>query len=418
MSVARLFAILLFAGSVTFAGNWPGWRGPAGVGLTDEKDLPLTWNGKTGENVLWKVSLERATGHSSPIVWGDRVFLTTSARETSQQEQAKEAPEHHLCCYQVSDGKLVWRTLIPPGKMTASNAVYAVPTPVTDGTVVVCWFGSAVMAAVNFDGRLLWRKERDGEFLKNPGLLNPGICSSLILFKDTVILLFDQGRGNGYVQGVDQKTGEVKWEQKRFKMQQNNSTPLLAQVNGKPQLVVAGTESLQGLNPANGEPIWWCKSWGFGASPVFGSGFVYADRGGNEPGLVVDPTGQGDVTATHVKWKNDKVPGEYSSPIIAGDHVYRISKPPIVWCWKLATGERVYSERLEGASSLASPIASADGRIYFASAEKSYVIKAGPKFEILATNDLGGSANGSSPAVSTGKLFVRGQEFLYCIGKK
>ena len=412
------FGILLVTCVRTDAANWPGWRGPTGCGFTDEKDLPLTWNGKTGENVLWKVSLEGTTGHSSPIVWGDRVFLTTAAKQTREQEEKKEIPAHHLHCYQVSDGRELWSTLIPPGKMTAGYAIYAVPTAVTDGKAVYCWFGSAVLAAVDFNGKKLWRTEREGEFLQNPNLLNPGICSSPILYQDTVILLFDQGRGNGFLQGVDKKTGDVKWEQKRSKMQQNNSTPLLATVNGKPQLIVAGSETLQGLNPANGEPIWWCKSWGFGASPAFGSGLVYADRGGNEPGITVDPTGTGDVTATHVKWKHEKVPGEYSSPLIAGDYVYRISKPPIALCWKLSTGEEIYSERIEGAAPLASPIATADGRVYFVSAEKSFVIKAGPKFEVLATNDLSGSANGSSPAVSGGKLFVRSNEFLYCIGKK
>ena len=154
-------------------GNWPGWRGPTGVGYADEKDLPLTWDAKTGENVLWKASLDGTTGHSSPIVWGDRVFVTTAAKQTREQEARKEVPEHHLVCYRAADGKLVWRTRIPQGKEPMGYAIYAVPTPVTDGKAVYAWFGSAVIAAVDLSGGLLWRHERPGPFH-----LNPGICQS------------------------------------------------------------------------------------------------------------------------------------------------------------------------------------------------------------------------------------------------
>jgi outer membrane protein assembly factor BamB len=384
------------------------------VGYTDQKDLPLTWDGKTGENVLWKISLKGTTGHSSPIVWGDRVFLTTAAKQDRQQEEKKEVPEHHISCYQAADGKLLWSTPIPQGKEPAGYAIYAVPTPVTDGKAVYAWFGSAVIAALDFDGKLLWRHERGGPFN-----LNPGICSSPVLYEDTVILISDQGRGQSWLQGLDKKTGEVKWERKRPKETYCNTTPLLLAIGGKPQLIVAGSNTLQGLNPANGEPIWWCKSWGFGPSPAYDGGLLFVDKVNGEPGSAVDPTGAGDVTATHVKWKLDKVPAEYSSPVISGEYVYRAHKPEGVTCRKLATGEQVYTEPLKGISILASPFATADGRIYFASGDKSFVIKAGPKFELLATNDLrGGGGNGSSPAVANGRIFIRGSETFFCIGKK
>jgi len=410
-------AVLLLFPAASRAGNWPGWRGPTGVGWTDEKDLPLSWNGKTGENVVWKVPLAGTTGHSSPIVWGDRVFITTAAKQTRQQEEKKEIPEHHLVCFQASDGKLVWRTPIPPGKMVEGYNIYAVPTPVTDGRAVYCWFGSAVMAAVDFEGKLLWRKEREGPFLQNPNLLNPGICSSPALYQDTVILQFNQGRGQGYVQAVDKKTGEVKWEQKQVKGGPCNTAPLVLDVRGKPQLIVAESEVLRGLDPAGGEPIWWCKGWGFGASPAYAAGLLYTEKG-NEPAQLVDPTGQGDVTATHVKWKVAKMPGDYASPIIVGEYIYKIQKEGVVACLKLATGEPVFTGELEGVSKLASPVATADGRLYFVSTGRSYVIKAALALEVLGTGDLRGSGNGSSPAVSGGRIFIRDFDFLYCLGKK
>ena len=396
---------LAFPG-VSLGGNWPGWRGPTGVGYTDEKNLPLTWDGKTNENVMWKASLADTTGHSSPIVWGGRVFVTTADKQTREQEENKEVPKHHLACYKTADGKLLWNTLIPPGKEPAGYAIYAVPTPITDGERIYAWFGSAVIAAVGFDGKLLWRHERPGPFK-----LNPGICSSPILYQDTVILISDQSNGNGFLQGLDKKTGEVKWEQKRTKVTYCNTTPLLLDVKGKSQLIVAGSNILQGLDPANGKPIWSCKSAAFGASPAYGSGLIYIDKGGDEPAACVDPTGRGDVTETHVKWQVSKSAGGYSSPIIVGDYVYKVREEGIIACLNLSTGEEAYTGRLDGLSKLASPIATADGRVYFISTEKSYVITAGPKLEILATNNLGGGNNGSSAAVSGGHIFVRDSDF-------
>ena len=408
------WAGLLFASSnVGWASDWPGWRGPTGVGYADEKDLPLKWDGKTGEGVLWKASLAGTTGHSSPIVWGDRVFITTAVKQTREQEEAKQVPEHHLTCYHVSDGKLLWRTTIAPGKEPAGYAIYAVPTPVTDGKAVYAWFGSAVIVAVDFDGKLLWRQERPGPFK-----LNPGICSSPAVYQDTVILISDQGRGNGFLQGLDKATGEVKWEQKRTKAGCCNATPLLLDVNGRPQLIVAGSDLLQGLDPANGQPIWWCKSLAFGASPAYGSGILYVDKGLDESAVAVDPTGQGDVNQTHVKWQIAKSPGDYSSPVIAGEHIYKVRKEGLIACLKLSTSEEVFAAELEGVSKLASPIATADGRIYFVSTGKSYVIKAGPVPETLGRGDLGGWGNGSSAAVSRGRIFVRDFDFLWCLGKK
>jgi outer membrane protein assembly factor BamB len=240
------------------------------------------------------------------------------------------------------------------------------------------------------------------------------VCSSDL----TVILLCDQGRGKGFLQGLDKKTGQVKWEQKRTKTSQNNTTPLLLTVKGKPQMVILGSEILQGLDPASGEPVWWCKTRGFGASPVYAKGLVYAAKGGDEPAVAVDPTGEGDVAKTHVKWQLPKLPGDYSSPVIAGDYIYQVQKEGIVGCLKLTTGETVFVERLDKVSKLASPIATADGRVYFVSTGTSYVIKAGPKLEILGGGNLGGWGNGSSAAVSGGRIFVRDFEFLYCLGKK
>ena len=141
------------------AEDWPQWRGPTGMGLTTESNLPRKWNAKTGEGIAWKASLAGTTGHSSPIVWQDRVFVTLAAAQSREQESRKEIPAHYLACFNIHDGKQLWRTSIAPGHEVAGYSIYASPTPTTDGKLVYCWFGSAVMAAVDFEGKQVWRHE-------------------------------------------------------------------------------------------------------------------------------------------------------------------------------------------------------------------------------------------------------------------
>jgi outer membrane protein assembly factor BamB len=150
---------------------------------------------------------------------------------------------------------------------------------------------------------------------------------------------------------------------------------------------------------------------------VLGGGLVYVDSGRGGPGVAVDPTGSGDVTKTHLKWTIGQVPEGFSSAVIVGEHLYRPHNPGVLRCWELATGREVYAERLEGISTSASPIATADGRLYFASAGRSYVVKAGPKFELLATNDLGEPSQ-ATPAVAGGRIYLKGTRSLFAIGKK
>lgn len=414
MPLPRIAAalILLFL-TVPTRGNWPAWRGPSHVGVTLEQNLPLRWDAKTKQNVLWKAEFPKTTGHSSPIVWGDRVFVTTAARQTQAEEKEKQIPDHHLRCFSAADGKELWATSIPPGKESMGHAIYASPTPCTDGKAVYVWFGSAVLAAVDFDGKILWRTERPG-----PYKLNPGIATSPILYNDTVLLLCDQSGGKGWLQAIDKSTGQVRWEQKREKRDVTNTTPVVIDVAGKPQLLIAASRQLEALNPATGELIWSCKARGFGSSPAYGSGLIFSDAGNGDTGVVVDPAGAaGDVTATHLKWQHEKSPSQYGSAVIAGDYVLRAHKGYIK-CWNLRTGDVVYDEPAEGVGYLQSPIVTADGLVYFASSNRTYVVRPGPKLDVLAVNKLDAGDNAASAAVSNGKLFIRGNGALFCVGAR
>jgi len=171
------------------------------------------------------------------------------------------------------------------------------------------------------------------------------------------------------------------------------------------------------VDPSNGAIIWWCAAQGDASSPAYADGVVFSDSGRGGKAVCVDPTGAGDVTKTHLKWTYPQIPEGLSSAIIVGGLVWRTHNPEILKCFKLSTGDLAFSERLPGVSTWASPFATADGRIYFASAGKSYVLKTGDKLDVLAVNEIG-EENRASAAVSDGKIFLRGDRNLYCIGSK
>jgi outer membrane protein assembly factor BamB len=413
----------LLISSASLAGDWPGWRGPTGLGYTDEKELPLKWDGKTGRNILWKTLLHggrkenpefSSPGWSSPIVWRDRIFLTTSvwpAGLTEKERRASLAAQHVLC-FRVSDGMQLWDTLVPSGKCVVNNFYhgYTVPTPVTDGKHVFALFGSGVVAALDFDGKIVWRDELP--HLKD---VDGGICSSPILYEDTVIFpsIADAG-----LRALDKATGQLKWEQKT-RDRNRMSTPALIRIGDKTQLIhYAG--GIQALDPATGELLWFCRGvTSSQSSPVFGSGLLYTDAGrGGDSCNAVDATGKGDVSKTNVKWKAKTKTAAGSSAIVVGDSVYRGCDPGMIACRKLDSGELVYEERVQKLSPSASPIATADGLVYFASSGRSCAIKAGPTFEVLAANDLDDGPDYTTPAVSNGHLFIKGKSNLWCIGTK
>jgi outer membrane protein assembly factor BamB len=231
-------------------------------------------------------------------------------------------------------------------------------------------------------------------------------------------------KADSRIVAFDQATGEQTWETRLPETGFAHSTPVIVDVSGKPQMLVLASGSgtapkgLMSLDPANGGLLWWCEARGEAASVAFGKNIVYSDNGRGGSGVAVDATGAGDVTATHTKWTVAQVPEALGSPLIVGDYVYRLHTPGVLKCWQLSDGKQVYAERLNGITSTwASPVADAEGRIYFATAGKSFVIQSGPEFKVLAENDLG-DPNHASAAVAAGKLYLVGEKDLHCIGAK
>jgi outer membrane protein assembly factor BamB len=414
-----VLSVYFATASAVRAEDWPGWRGPTGMGQVEDKNLPLTWGGKDNSNVLWKMPLpgtEEKAGQdqnqSSPIVSRDRAIVTMSYWPGGKTDP-KQYPEHHVACYKVIDGKLLWDITVPPGPWLFADlrGGYTAPTPAADGERIYVVFGSSVMVALNYDGKLLWRKEI------TPYKFDVAFAASPVLFEETIILQCDQVDKGSRLVGYDRKTGEVKWEEKRPNVSFGHSTPVLAKIGGKSQLLVSASNALQGVDPATGKIIWTCTAKGDTVSPVMANGLAYCDSGRGGPGLAVELTGMGDVTKTHLKWTIPQVKEGYSSPVISGEYIYRLQNPEVLGCFRLSTGEIVYSERMPGVSASSSPLATADGRIYLASAGKTYVLKGSPKLEILATNDLGDSGP-ASPGVADGKIFLKGRKWLFCVGAK
>jgi outer membrane protein assembly factor BamB len=409
-------ALLLFAVGFGRADNWPQWRGPQRSGHTDETDLPLTWDGKTKANVLWKVPAD--FGHASPIVWDGRVYLSASVRKLPKGPD-REATNHlhRVACYRAADGAKLWQTDIEPGSWDTEFS-FTASTPVTDGKHLYVLFGSATVAALDLDGKLRWQKTLPGPARAE------WLSSSPVLFEDTLFLFIDVS-SEFWLRALDKNTGAVKWEARRKQHDRaHNSSPLLVVAKGRPQIVVAAEGAVVSLDAKTGKDVWSCKWRGNRyAALVAGAGLVFATGEGGES-LAIDPTGEGDVSKTHVKWRHANSPKGFGSPVIVGDYLYRASPPGLLRCWKVADGQLVFEERVEGIPTFPSPVATKDGRIYFAGSGKSCVIKAGPKLEVLATNDLGeGERNewtlsGPSAAVSQGRIFLRGPKSLTCVGKK
>lgn len=423
--MARLFAscALIFLTTFADAGeHWPAWRGPTGDGQSDEKNLPLAWGGKEQTNIFWKTPLflndkvKRDQNQSSPIVWGERVFVTLSYWPEGTTD--KDFPEHHVACFSTKDGQRLWDTIVPPGpwKLTDLRGGYTAPTPATDGQRVYAIFGSSVVAAVDMAGKIAWRKE------VTPHNFDVAWGASPVLFQGNVLVVCDQlkSKKSSQILAFDGKTGDMVWSKQRPFADWTHSTPLLAKINGVTQLLLATHNGPQGLDAQSGEILWTYndnKQIGDTVTPTYRDGVVYVDSGRGSMGVAVDATGSGDVSKTALKWKIPSVGSGFSSPLLVGDYLYRLHGNDFLSCWKWATGEEVFKERLEGVDTAISPFATADGRIYCAGANKSYVLKAGPKLEVLGTSALGDGSR-ASPAVAAGRIYLKGGRFLWCVGGK
>lgn len=439
MKVTRRIGLaLLFISSLTTAGsaaNWPQWRGPDGSGISTEKNLPATWTPTT--NIKWKAAIP-GRGHSSPIVWGNRVFVTTAvegdvvpgAKAVKHMAGDKEflhpdsvgADKKHqfkVIALNRESGKIVWEALAwegTPYDNRHRKSSYAASTPATDGKMVYAFFGTEGLYAYDFNGKLAWKAQ-----LGKLGTVGMGTGTSPILFNDVVIVQCDEDNGEAsFIVALDKKTGKEVWRTPR-KVQVSWSTPLLVKTATRSELITSGTETVVSYDPATGKELWHHKGVESNAipSPVANNEMVYLVAGfPAKIAMAIKLGGSGDLTGTpNVPWKYAKGTAYVPSPILYGDYLYLTTDRGILTCIDAKTGEVKY----EGgripipATFTASPVAF-EGKILMTSEDgDTFIVKAGPKHEVLATNSVGEPVY-ASPAIADGRIFIRGEKNLYCIG--
>lgn len=396
---------LLAESPESFGGNWPAWRGPRGDGHSDETNLPLRWS--RSEGVRWKSPLP-GVGVSSPVVWGDRVFVTSSDGHRDRHDQL------HVLCFDRRDGRLLWHRRFwgtAPTRSHGRKSSMATPTGVTDGTHVWAFFGTGDLFCLDFEGDLIWARSLAQEY--EPFQNRFGMGSSPVLI-DSVLVLECDHWGQSYLLGVDKTTGENAWRTDRTE-QLGWSSPLVVDVEGKKQVVVCATFGVKGYDPTTGQELW--VAWGMSRSciptAVANDHMIYAVSGQGGRTLAIRKGGRGDVTETHVAWQATRGAPYVPSPLVVEGLYYLVDDRGIATCFDAETGARVWQKRL-GGNFTASPVAGG-GKIYFIDEEgTTTVLKPGREFEVLAKNELGEPVY-ASPAIARGDLFIRTHGNLYCI---
>ena len=394
---------------------WPRWRGPSGQGVVEGTGYVDTWSATT--NVRWTAAAP-GSGHSSPIVWGDRIFLTTS-RDGGRRLS--------VLSFRRTDGTLLWEADAPDGRIERHHGknTPASATPTTDGERVYASFGSRGLLAVDFDGNVVWHRDLDQ--IDN----YHGPAGSPLLYGDTVIVYQDQGASLGpggisrgadgaFVIALDARTGETRWRTERS-ASVGWGSPIAISVGDHDELIVSSQRQVQSYDPATGEELWRCEGNLFEVipTPVVGHGLVFCTSGRAGPTLAIRPGGRGDVTETHVVWKTTRGSPFVPSPVLYGDYLYTLNDMSnIVTCLNARTGETVWQERLgrprrEGIS--ASPVI-VDDKLFVTNDDgETFVLKTGPEFELLHTNHIGARTL-ASPALVDGVWYIRTVDELLAIG--
>ena len=431
--------LFLMSTGLVFAENWPGWRGN-GSGISSEKNLPVKWSEE--ENVKWKRTIPGA-GHSSPIVWGNCIFVTTAIAEDPNVESFRggvymggnrKRPDesvytYRLICLDIVQGNIQWFKDVleqKPRTRRHTKNTYASETPVTDGKYVFASFGSSGLYCIDFKGNVIW--QRDIRLMRVRG--GWGSAASPVLFKNTVIVNFDSD-GDSYIAAFEKSTGNPVW---RTEHNENASwgTPFLFKAGGRTIVVTNATKRMRGYDAETGTLLWECKGGSMITvpSPVSTQNLVFLSSGhslsfSRQPLIAVHAEASGDITPPRGETKSQGVAWSYTkggsyvtSPIAIGDYLYVPLDKGFLTCYEARTGKVIYSKQNLGDRNTitASPIA-CDGKIYIQSEKgECYIVKQGPEFEILAVNKLN-EIFCASPAISGGKLFLRGRKHLYCIGK-
>jgi outer membrane protein assembly factor BamB len=426
------------------AQNWPSFRGPGAAGVADGFEAPVTWDVAKGTNVLWKVPIA-GISVSSPIVWDDRVFVTTAISSDPNAsfrhglygdvEPSKDTAPHAWKVYALDKrtGKIVWERVahegVPKTKRHPKSS-QASCTPATDGKHVIAFFGSEGLFAYDVNGKLLWKKDL--------GLLNAGwfydpdyewgVAASPIIFKDRVIVQADIQK-DSFVAAFSLKDGKELWRTLREEIP-SWGTPTVYDGPPRAELVTHATKFIRGYDPMTGKELWRLgpNSEVTAPTPFAAHGLVFVTNGyrGIQPIYAIKPGGSGDISpkegedkSAFVAWSKKRGGPYMPTPVVYGEHLYVVNNQGVLTLYNAKSGEQIYQQRLgeKGGAYSASPVAG-DGKVYFSSEDgEIYVVKAGPKYAQLAMNNVG-EVIMATPALSDGLLIVRTMKHVYAIGSK
>jgi outer membrane protein assembly factor BamB len=420
------FLAIVLVPALVAAADWPRFRGPNGSAVSDDRETPVKWG--PSENIVWRTQLP-GPGTSSPITTGGKIFLTSYTGFGVDGNNPGDASklERVLVCLDEMTGKLLWQKEVKGvanedkfgGYLTSHG--YASSTPATDGERVYVLFGKAGVVAFDLDGKELWQKSVG----TGSAIMGWGSAASPIVYKNLVIV--NAAAESMTIYAFDGKTGKEVWKSPADSLSGCWGTPLLVDVpGGKTELVLAVPGEIWGFDPENGKFLWFCEAIPTQAictSLVARDGIVYEIVGGPGGGGVaaVKAGGRDDVTKTHVLWSNAKSKSYITSPVLVGDYLYCVNDDGFADCISRKTGEQVYHHRMPGAGrqyAYASVMAAGD-KLYAVTRNKgTFVLAAKPEFEQLAQNQLDSDAGicNAGPAVSHGRLLLRSNKYLYCIG--
>jgi len=425
-------------------GSWPSFRGPWASGVAEGQNLPDEWNGKTGQNILWHTPIP-GLAHSSPIVWGNRVFVTSAISSDPKAsfrpglygdgDASKDRSRHRWMLYALDKqtGKVLWDRVAYEGEPLEKRhikATYANSTPATDGRIVVAWFGSQGVYAYDINGKFLWKVDlgRLDFGAYDVPTYEWGSASSPIIWKDLVILQCDT-QTDSFIIALNANTGETVWKTDRDEIP-SWGTPTVATTSTGEELIANASNFIRGYDPRTGKELWRLgrSSKITAPTPIFSGDIlvVVSGRGPERPIFVVKAGARGDLTLPEGKTSSDTVMwsrtgrGSYMpTPLIYNGILYVLSNNGTFDAYNLKTGEEIYRQRLPtvGSGFSASPVAS-DGKIYLSNEDgEILVVSAGEKFNHIATNSMGELLM-ATPALSDGVMYVRSAASLFAIGRK
>ena len=390
------------------AKNWPSFRGPQGSAISAYTNVPDKWNGKSGEAIIWKSEVP-LPGHSSPVIWNDRVFLSGANKEKRQ-----------VYCFDAVSGRLLWQADVTNPSLAADKAIemgedtgYAAPTVATDGSRVCAIFPNGDVGCFDFEGNKLWSRD-----LGVPDSIY-GYASSLAVFQNLLLIQYDQAAtedNKSRIMALDTFSGLTVWETNR-PVPNSWTSPIVAKIGDQSQLITCADPWVIAYDPLNGAELWRvdCLGTDVAPSPIYAGGLVFGIHPYSTL-VAIKPTGQGDVTKTHIVWKaEDNIP-DICSPVSNGELIFTLESQGNLTCYKLSDGTKLWEKDLQ-AGFMASP--SLVGNHLYLLSEKGvmFIIDAGSEYKELTRCRLGENCF-ASPAFADGRIYIRASENLYCIGNK